>query len=99
MFGEGLILQVEARYLLVELIHEVKRRATLVAASHKVSKVNVGLVSCRSGESLVEHRASVEGPDTPCPRDLLRLSVGIEDVRDLIGDLEEALTRTRASAM
>jgi len=42
-------------------------------------------------ESLVEHRASVEGPDTPCPRDLLRLSVGIEDVEDLIADLESAL--------
>ncbi|HEX4159587.1 MAG TPA: aminotransferase class I/II-fold pyridoxal phosphate-dependent enzyme, partial [Rhizomicrobium sp.] len=34
-------------------------------------------------ESLVEHRASVEGPNTPCPPDLLRLSVGIESVEDL----------------
>jgi len=42
-------------------------------------------------ESLVEHRASVEGPDSPCPPDLLRLSVGLEDVGDLIGDLERAL--------
>jgi len=42
-------------------------------------------------ESLIEHRASVEGPDTPCPRDLLRLSAGIEDVSDLIADLEQAL--------
>jgi cystathionine gamma-synthase len=42
-------------------------------------------------ESLVEHRASVEGPDTPCPRDLLRLSAGIEETSDLIADLEEAL--------
>ncbi|HEY5047948.1 MAG TPA: PLP-dependent aspartate aminotransferase family protein [Rhizomicrobium sp.] len=42
-------------------------------------------------ESLIEHRASVEGPDTPCPRDLLRLSVGIEDTDDLVADLEEAL--------
>ena len=30
-------------------------------------------------ESLIEHRASVEGPGTPCPPDLLRLSVGVED--------------------
>ena len=37
-------------------------------------------------ESLVEHRASMEGPDSPCPRDLLRLSVGLEDVDDLIAD-------------
>jgi len=42
-------------------------------------------------ESLVEHRASVEGPGSPCPSDLLRLSVGIEDVGDLIADLEQAL--------
>ncbi len=42
-------------------------------------------------ESLVEHRASVEGPSTPVPADLLRLSVGLEDVEDLIADLEQAL--------
>jgi cystathionine gamma-synthase len=42
-------------------------------------------------ESLIEHRASVEGPGTPCPPDLLRLSVGIEDVEDLFGDLDGAL--------
>ena len=42
-------------------------------------------------ESLIEHRSSVEGPDTPCPSDLLRLSVGIEDVDDLIADLAQAL--------
>jgi cystathionine gamma-synthase len=42
-------------------------------------------------ESLIEHRASVEGPDTPCPPDLLRLSVGIEDAEDLIADLSQAL--------
>lgn len=42
-------------------------------------------------ESLVEHRASVEGPDTPCPPDLLRLSVGIENVHDLCEDLVQAL--------
>ncbi len=40
--------------------------------------------------SLVEHRASVEGPDSPCPPDLLRLSVGLESVDDLIDDLEQA---------
>jgi cystathionine gamma-synthase len=42
-------------------------------------------------ESLVEHRASVEGAGTPAPADLLRLSAGIEDVGDLIADLEQAL--------
>ena len=42
-------------------------------------------------ESLIEHRASVEGPSSPCPPDLLRLSVGIEDVEDLYRDLDRAL--------
>ena len=42
-------------------------------------------------ESLIEHRASVEGPDSPVPLDLLRLSVGIEEPQDLIDDLSAAL--------
>lgn len=42
-------------------------------------------------ESLIEHRASIEGPSTPCPSDLLRLSVGIEDADDLFADLDQAL--------
>jgi cystathionine gamma-synthase len=42
-------------------------------------------------ESLIEHRASVEGAGTPAPADLLRLSVGIEHVDDLIADMEQAL--------
>jgi cystathionine gamma-synthase len=44
-------------------------------------------------ESLIEHRASIEGPGTPCPPDLLRLSVGIEDSDDLYNDLDQALRR------
>jgi cystathionine gamma-synthase len=42
-------------------------------------------------ESLIEHRASIEGEGTPCPTDLLRLSVGLEDVDELYGDLCLAL--------
>jgi len=42
-------------------------------------------------ESLIEHRASVEGAHSPCPLDLLRLSVGLEDPDDLMGDLDQAL--------
>ena len=41
-------------------------------------------------ESLIEHRASVEGEGSPVPPDLLRLSVGIEDPDDLIADLDAA---------
>jgi len=42
-------------------------------------------------ESLIEHRASVEGPDTRAPENLLRLSVGLEHVDDLIEDFAQAL--------
>ena len=42
-------------------------------------------------ESLMEHRASIEGAGTPVPADLLRLSAGIEDPQDLIDDLDRAL--------
>jgi cystathionine gamma-synthase len=42
-------------------------------------------------ESLIEHRRSSEGPSSPVPDDLLRLSVGIEAAGDLIADLEAAL--------
>lgn len=47
--------------------------------------------SLGSVESLAEHRASVEGPATLCPADLVRLSVGIEHADDLIGDITGAL--------
>ena len=42
-------------------------------------------------ESLIEHRRSSEGPSSPVPGDLLRLSAGIEAPGDLIADLEAAL--------
>ncbi|KAA2232466.1 trans-sulfuration enzyme family protein [Salinarimonas soli] len=47
-------------------------------------------------ESLIEHRASIEGAGTPCPPDLLRLSAGIEDPDDLFTDLDEALRAAHA---
>jgi cystathionine gamma-synthase len=42
-------------------------------------------------ESLIEHRASVEGPESTTPRGLLRISVGLEHPQDLIDDLRQAL--------
>jgi cystathionine gamma-synthase len=42
-------------------------------------------------ESLVERRASVEGPDTKTPQNLLRVSVGLEHTDDLLEDLDQAL--------
>jgi len=47
-------------------------------------------------ESLIEHRASMEGANSPCPPDLLRLSVGIEDTGDLFQDLDRALRDAHA---
>ncbi|HZO23403.1 MAG TPA: PLP-dependent transferase [Steroidobacteraceae bacterium] len=42
-------------------------------------------------ESLVEHRASIEGPGSTTPQNLLRLSIGIEDAEDLTADLAQAI--------
>jgi cystathionine gamma-synthase len=42
-------------------------------------------------ESLIEHRASVEGPASKTPPNLLRLSIGLEHPEDLIEDLTQAL--------
>ena len=47
--------------------------------------------SLGSYESLIEHRASIEGPGSSTPRDLLRVSVGLENAEDLIADLDYAL--------
>jgi cystathionine gamma-synthase len=47
--------------------------------------------SLGGAESLIEHRRATEGPSSPVPDDLLRLSVGIEATADLITDLDAAL--------
>jgi cystathionine gamma-synthase len=47
--------------------------------------------SLGSTESLIEHRASIEGPGTRTPTNLLRLSIGLEHADDLIEDLTQAL--------
>jgi cystathionine gamma-synthase len=46
-------------------------------------------------ESLIEHRASIEGEGSPCPGDLLRFSVGLENVDELYFDLDRALAVAR----
>jgi len=80
LFGAMLSFQVEGG-----------REAAL--AVERALEVFIPATSLGSVESLVEHRASVEGPDSPTPDDLLRLSVGIEEFDDLWGDLEAALDR------
>jgi cystathionine gamma-synthase len=54
-------------------------------------KVFTRATSLGGVESLIEHRYSIEGKTSPIPKDLLRLSIGIEAVEDLITDLEQAL--------
>ena len=73
----------------------VRLREGEAAAKAFVAKLRVfkRATSLGSVESLAEHRASVEGPGTLCPPDLVRLSIGIEHVDDLISDLEQALAK------
>ena len=71
----------------------VRVKAGEAAAIRAAANVKVWKRATSLGgvESLIEHRASVEGPGSPCPPDLLRLSAGLERVGDLIADLEQAL--------
>ena len=66
-----------------------KQEALLTAAR---TKLFTRATSLGGTESLIEHRASIEGPNSTTPNNLLRVSVGIEDPNDLIRDLERALS-------
>jgi cystathionine gamma-synthase len=61
---------------------------------HIINKLKIFTRATSLGgvESLIEHRATVEGPDTKTPRNLLRVSVGLEHIDDLIADLDQALS-------
>jgi cystathionine gamma-synthase len=65
------------------------REAALAVASRLQLITNA--TSLGGSESLIEHRASVEGPKPVSPDNLLRFSVGLEHVDDLRADLEQAL--------
>jgi len=64
--------------------------AVAVAADVKIWK---RATSLGGSESLIEHRASIEGAGTPCPTNLLRLSVGLEHEDELMFDLLRSLSR------
>jgi cystathionine gamma-synthase len=66
------------------------RDATLAAAGKL--RLFTNATSLGGCESLVEHRASVEGPMPVSPQNLLRISVGLEHVDDLIADFDQALS-------
>ena len=78
MFGGMLSLEVRDGY----------DAAMSVAAK---TKVFIRATSLGGVESLIEHRASIEGPGTTSPEGLLRLSIGLENADDLIADLDQAL--------
>jgi len=65
-------------------------RDRAVAAAARV-RLFVNATSLGGTESLIEHRASSEGPRTTTPQNLLRISVGLEHIDDLMTDLEQAL--------
>jgi cystathionine gamma-synthase len=66
-------------------------QATALAVTGKL-KIITRATSLGGVESLIEHRSSVEGPESKTPNNLLRFSVGLENVADLIADLEQALS-------
>lgn len=70
----------------------VKDGEQAALAVAKRCRVFIRATSLGGVESLVEHRYTIEGPSSPVPPDLLRLSIGIEAVEDLVADLEQALS-------
>jgi cystathionine gamma-synthase len=66
-------------------------RETAMNAAAK-TKIFIRATSLGGVESLIEHRASIEGVGTTSPEGLLRLSIGLENADDLIEDLDQALS-------
>jgi cystathionine gamma-synthase len=64
-----------------------ERAMAVVAATRLFTRAT----SLGGVESLIEHRQSIEGPHSQTPAGLLRVSIGLEHVDDLIADLEQAL--------
>ncbi len=71
-------------------VHGGKESAMALAANVEIF---TRATSLGGVESLIEHRASIEGPESKTPQGLLRVSVGLEHADDLIDDLAGALDR------
>lgn len=69
----------------------IKGDASEARAAAAACRVFMPATSLGGVESLIEHRKTVEGPESAVPDNLLRLSVGIEGEKDLIDDIEQAL--------
>src|SRR6266446_6683271 len=75
------------------LSFEVKGGRDAAMSVAAKTKIFIRATSLGGVESLIEHRASIEGAGTTSPEGLLRLSIGLENADDLIEDLEQALKR------
>ena len=73
------------------LSFQVKGDQSFAQAVAARAKLFTRATSLGGVESLIEHRASMEGPATRTPLNLLRVSAGLENVEDLIDDLSQAL--------
>ena len=73
------------------LSFEVKDGRDAAMSASAKTKIFTRATSLGGVESLIEHRASIEGPGTTSPEGLLRLSIGLENADDLIEDLDQAL--------
>ena len=73
------------------LSFEVKDGSDAAMSAAAKTKIFIRATSLGGVESLIEHRASIEGPGTTSPEGLLRLSIGLENADDLMGDLDQAL--------
>lgn len=69
----------------------VKGDAAAALATAARVRLFTRATSFGGAHSLIEHRASIESPGTPTPPNLLRLSIGLENVADLQADLAQAL--------
>ncbi|MGD8378685.1 MAG: aminotransferase class V-fold PLP-dependent enzyme [Gammaproteobacteria bacterium] len=74
-------------------VFSVTLRGGEKAAARAVSRLRLFTRATSLGgcESLIEHRAMVEGPQSRTPRNLLRVSTGLEHIDDLIEDFHQAL--------
>ncbi|HXA08688.1 MAG TPA: aminotransferase class V-fold PLP-dependent enzyme [Chthoniobacterales bacterium] len=73
------------------LSFELKSNRAAAMALPNRTQIFTRATSLGGVESLIEHRQSIEGPDTLTPATLLRLSIGLEHPDDLIADLAQAL--------
>ena len=72
------------------LVRGDAEQAKMIAAA---TRIFLRATSLGGVESLIEHRASVEGPHSVVPPNLLRLSIGIENCDELIEDIKQSLSR------